>query len=62
MTQPKLKLVGSDGNAFAVLGAARKAGRKAGWLPEKLKEYTDAATAGDYNNLLAVTMEWFNVE
>lgn len=60
--KPKLKLLGKDGNAFAILGAARAAGRKAGWDAAKLKKYQDKAMAGDYNHLLVVTMEYFDVK
>jgi hypothetical protein len=59
--KPKLKLVGEDGNAFAILGRARQAAQAAGWTPEQIKVYTDAATAGNYDNLLAVTQEQFDV-
>jgi hypothetical protein len=59
--KPKLKLVGQDGNAFVILGLARNAARKAGWTPEKIAEYTKAAQAGDYDNLLRVTTEYFDV-
>ena len=61
-SKPKLKLVGQNGNAFAILGCARKAAKQAKWTPEKVAEYTQKATSGDYNNLLAVTMEYFFVE
>lgn len=59
--KPKLKLLGKDGNAFAILGAAGQAARKAGWQKEKITEYTEKAMSGDYNHLLIVTMEYFDV-
>jgi hypothetical protein len=52
-----VKLVGEDGNAFAILGRVSKALRRSG-QPEAAKEYLAKATAGDYNHLLAVTMEY----
>ena len=52
------KLVGEDGNAFAIMGRVRGAMRKAKWTPEEIKQYTDAAMKGDYNHLLSVTMEY----
>lgn len=61
-TRPKLELVGHDGNAMSVLGRARLAARKAGWTPIQVKAYMDEATKGDYDNLLAVTMDWFDVD
>ena len=60
--KPRLVLTGKDGNAFAILGAARKAARRAGWSNQQIDNYTSAATAGDYGNLLAITMQMFEVE
>jgi hypothetical protein len=62
MEKPKLKLVGLDGNAFAILGRASQAARKAGWTKEQQDKYRAAAMSGDYDNLLQVTMEYFDVE
>ena len=47
-----------DGNAFAVLAAVTRALRKAGRGPEVIAEYREKATGGDYNHLLAVSMEY----
>ncbi len=52
-----VKLVGEDGNAFSILGRVSKALRRAG-MPEKAEEYLARATAGDYDHLLAVTLEY----
>ncbi len=46
-----------DGNAFAVLGAVRRALEQAG-QGDKVKEYVAKATTGDYDNLLTVSMEF----
>ena len=51
-----VKLVGEDGNAFAILGRVSAALKRAG-MPEKAREYTARATAGDYDHLLQVTLE-----
>jgi hypothetical protein len=59
--KPPLQLTGEDGNAFYILGKARRAAKAAGWTPEQVKAYSDAATAGNYDTLLAVTQEWFDV-
>lgn len=61
MEKPKLKLVGEDGNAFSILGRARSAARKAGWSKEEIDAFTEKATSGDYNNVLATCMEFFEV-
>jgi hypothetical protein len=55
-----VELTGTDGNAFAILGKVKKAiseahGRDAG------SAYFDEATAGDYDALLRVTMQYVDV-
>ena len=42
-----------DGNAFAVTRALKKAGQG-----DKVAEYREKAMSGDYNHLLAVSMEY----
>jgi len=56
-----LEILGKDGNAFAILGAARRVLRDADFDDTEIQEYTDDAQSGDYNHLLRVTMEWFEV-
>lgn len=56
----KVKLVGEDGNAFAVMGRAMTAARKAGVSRDDINTYMNEATAGDYNHLLRTTCEYFN--
>ena len=60
--KPKLRLVGKDGNAFNLLGLARRAAHQAAWPKDRWEKVRDKATSGDYNNLLAVLMEEFDVE
>ena len=48
----KLKLVGLDGNAWALMGAFQSAARKQGRTREEIKAVLDDCTSGDYNNLL----------
>jgi hypothetical protein len=54
-TLPKVtcRLVGEDGNAFAIIGRFIQAARRAGWTREQIQEVTQEATSGDYNHLLA---------
>ena len=54
-------LVGSDGNAFAVVGAVRRALHAHGVSKEKVTEFVDEAMSGDYEHLLATVMETVNV-
>ncbi len=56
--KPRVRLVGQDGNAFAILGRVRRALLDAGASEEYVERYTREATSGDYNHLLAVTMEY----
>jgi len=57
----KVQLTGTDGNAFAVLGAVRKAMRRAGVPAAEIDQFTKEASSGDYNNLLATAMRWVDV-
>ena len=56
-TKVQVKLVGEDGNAFAILGRVSKALRRSG-QPEAAKEYLERAVTGDYDHLLQVTLEY----
>jgi len=58
-----VKLVGSDGNAFAILGKVSGAMRRAGNVPkEEIDAFMEEATSGDYDHLLATCMKWVDVE
>lgn len=57
----KVELVGQDGNAFLILGRVMKALKRGGATPEEVREYLDEAKSGDYNHLLATTMDWVEV-
>jgi len=59
--KPIVKLIGSDGNAFAIIGKARRALLDAG-LREEAERYMAEATKGTYQNLLKVTMDYCEVE
>ena len=60
-TKLKLKLIGEDGNAFAILGRATKALKEAG-QEERVEQFMGQATSGDYSHLLRVVMECFDVD
>ncbi len=57
-----VKLIGQDGNAFNILGICRRAMKRANLSESEIEAFTAEATSGDYNHLLAVCCEWFNVE
>lgn len=49
----KLNLIGLDSNAFAILGAFKKAARKQGIDADEISRVIEEAMSGDYNHLLA---------
>ena len=61
LNKPKLRLIGRDDNAFAILGAAKRAATKAGWTAGQWTAFRMQATSGDYDALLAACMEHFDV-
>ena len=56
-----VRLVGEDRNAFAILGRVNDALHKAGHGAQ-VAAFSNEATAGDYDHLLATCMAWVNVE
>ncbi len=62
LTKQTVKLTGEDGNAFSVMGRVKKALKQSGADKEYIDKYLNAATSGDYDNLLVVSMEYVNVE
>jgi hypothetical protein len=52
-----VQLSGTDGNAYALIGAVRRALQEAGHGDE-VREFIVEATAGDYMDLLATCMRW----
>ena len=65
MTKPKekptVKLIDTDGNAFAIMGRVKNALVKAGADKEYVNKYLGEAMSGDYANLLCVTMDYVHV-
>ena len=60
--QITIKLVGEDGNAFAILAREDAASRKANISKEIRELFKKEATSKDYNHLLQVVMQWVNAE
>ena len=58
----RVRLVGCDGNAFAVLGAVGAALKRAGVPKAERDTFMADATSGDYDHLLATAMRWVEVE
>ncbi len=59
--KPHLKLVGTDGNAFSIIGRASQALREAGCPAATIQEYQAKAKSGDYDTVLRTTMEFCEV-
>ncbi len=60
-TGVKLEMVGLDGNAFSILGRARKALKQAG-MSDQVDEFHKEATDGDFDHLLQTCIKWFDTE
>ena len=56
--KPQVKLVGQDGNAWAIMGRVDAALREHGYTKEDIDIYQEDAMSGDYDHLLRVTLEW----
>lgn len=61
ITNIKLKLVGEDGNAYAIMGRACRELRRNG-RADLVESFTKECTSGDYNNLLATCMKYFDCD
>ncbi len=57
----EVPLVGTDGNAFAIIGKVIGAMRRAGVEAPVIELYRDEAMASDYDNVLRVTMHYVDV-
>jgi hypothetical protein len=57
----QVKLVGNDGNAYAIMGAVKKGLQKAGATKEDIDTYLAESMSGDYNHLLATACDWVDV-
>jgi len=60
-TNVVVKLVGEDGNAFAIIGRVSQALKKNGHA-DLAKEFQKEAMSGDYNHLLITAMEYVEIE
>jgi len=57
-----VELIGTDGNAFSVLGRTTRALRGAGLGDDEVEAFMAEASAGDYDHLLGTVMRWVEVE
>lgn len=61
VTGIEVKLLGTDGNAFALMGRVRSAMVRARVEQEVIDAFMEEATSGDYNHLLATCMKYVEV-
>lgn len=61
ITDVKVKLSGTDGNAFAILGVVVGAMRSASVSDSIVKAFLDEARSGDYDHLLATCFRYVHV-
>ena len=54
----EVQLSGSDGNAMMIIGKVRLAMKRAGVTAEELRDFSEKAMSGNYDNLLQTCMKW----
>jgi hypothetical protein len=59
-TNIEVELVGTDGNAFAIMGKVSKALSRGGHA-DLVKPFQTEAMSGDYNHLLQTAMDYVEV-
>ncbi len=57
----EVKLIGEDGNAFAIMGRVQRALKDNGVPKEEINEYLDESKSGDYDNLIVTATRWVSV-
>ena len=57
----RVKLSGTDGNAFSLMGKVSQALRKASVPQAEITAFQAEAMSGDYDHLLQTCMRWVNV-
>ena len=58
MKKPIIELLGSDGNAFAIMGKVQRAAKMYNMDWDKIRK---EMTEGDYDHLLSVVYKYFEV-
>jgi hypothetical protein len=55
----EIDLTGPDGNAFVLMGMAKRFGRQLGWDSGRCQDLVNEMMEGDYENLLEVFDKYF---
>jgi len=58
----KAKLIGQDGNAFAIIATVKQSLRKGNVPQNDIDEFVVEAMSGDYNNVIVTAMKWVTVK
>ena len=58
----QVRLVGEDGNAFAILGRVSRELKRHGIDADEVKAFHAEATSGDYDHLLQTCMAWVDTD
>ena len=61
ITNIRVRLVGEDGNAFAIIGRVRSALRRDG-REDLIEAFTHEATAGDYDHVIQTCLRYVDIE
>lgn len=62
--KPKVDLgciSGPEGNVYCIMGRCQEAAKRAGWTQEQIESAIAAMKGGDYENLLRVAAQFFDV-
>ena len=57
-----VELLGTDGNAFAIIGKCMATAREAGLSRDEIEEFRTEALEGNYDHLLQTCMKYFDIE
>lgn len=57
----KVRLTGTDGNVFGVIGKVQREMKRAKVPSDEIKQFVSEATSGDYDNALQTCMKWVDV-
>lgn len=57
----EVQLVDRDGNASMILARVRQALKRAGAPKSDIDEFTNEATAGDYDHLIQTCIQWVDI-
>lgn len=61
LPRPVVKLTGTDGNAFAIMGLMRRSLKGAGWNSGQIDQFLQECMSGDYDHLLATCLKYADV-